>query len=115
MKNKWTWILFFFGLIHVNLYGQSGGKTNKKIKHNQQEQSSQAVERRNPICPPGLYIADPEVRVMPDGRVYLYGSRDEPGNAWCSRSYNVLSTSDLVKWEVEQTSFATDGVGKQTD
>ena len=69
----------------------------------------------NPIAPPGLYIADPEVRQMPDGRVYVYGSRDEPGNAWCSRSYNVLSSSDLVNWSVEQFSFATDGPGKQVD
>jgi len=63
----------------------------------------------NPIVPPGVYIADPEVRQMPDGRIYVYGSRDEPGNAWCSRSYNVLSSSDLVNWNVEQFSFATDG------
>lgn len=69
----------------------------------------------NPISPPGVYIADPEVRQMPDGRVYVYGSRDEPGNAWCSRSYNVLSSSDLVNWQVEQFSFATAGTGKQTD
>jgi arabinoxylan arabinofuranohydrolase len=69
----------------------------------------------NPICPPGVYIADPEVRQMPDGRVYLYGSRDEPGNTWCSTSYNVLSTSDLVTWNLDQTSFATAGIGKQTD
>lgn len=62
----------------------------------------------NPIAPPGVYIADPEVRQMPDGRVYVYGSRDEPGNAWCSHSYNVLSSSDLVDWHVEQFSFATD-------
>lgn len=69
----------------------------------------------NPICPPGVYIADPEVRQMPDGRIYLYGSRDEPGHAWCSHSYDILSTSDLVSWSLEQTSFATTGAGKQTD
>lgn len=69
----------------------------------------------NPICPPGVYIADPEVRQMPDGRIYLYGSRDEPGNAWCSRSYNVLSSRDLKRWDLDQTSFATAGLGKQTD
>ena len=69
----------------------------------------------NPIVPAGVYIANPEVRLMPDGRLYLYGSRDEPGNAWCSHSYNILSTSDLVHWDMEQTSFATQGLGKQTD
>ncbi len=75
-----------------------------------------AVNRMlNPICPPGLYIADPEVRQMPDGRIYVYGSRDVPGNAWCSHAYHVLSTTDLVNWEVEQFSFATQGIGKQAD
>ena len=69
----------------------------------------------NPIAPPGVFIADPEVRQMPDGRVYVYGSRDEPGNSWCSNSYDVLSSSDLVDWHVEQYSFATKGLGKQTD
>ncbi len=26
----------------------------------------------NPIVPPGVYIADPEVRQMPDGEEYIY-------------------------------------------
>ncbi len=69
----------------------------------------------NPIVPPGVYIADPEVRQMPDGRIYLYGSRDEPGTAWCSHSYHVMSSLDLVRWDIEQFSFATKGTGKQTD
>lgn len=69
----------------------------------------------NPISPPGLYIADPEIRQMPDGRVYVYGSRDESISGWCSRSYNILSSSDLINWKVEQFSFATKGIGKQTD
>lgn len=69
----------------------------------------------NPISPPGLYIADPEARVMPDGRVYIYGSLDEPGNTWCSHHYDVLSSTDLVHWNVEQASFATRGEGKQAD
>lgn len=69
----------------------------------------------NPICPPGVYIADPEARQMPDGRVYVYGSRDEPGNAWCSRSHNVLSSRDLKIWSNDQMAFATTGPAKQTD
>lgn len=69
----------------------------------------------NPVSPPGLYIADPEVRQMPDGRIYIYGSRDEPDKTWCSNSYNVLSSSDLEHWHVEQYSFATQRIGKQTD
>ena len=69
----------------------------------------------NPVCPPGLYTADPEARVMPDGRLYLYGSRDEPGTAWCSRSYNVMSTADMKTWWNDAMTFATDGPAKQTD
>lgn len=82
---------------------------------NMQAQTAAGGRILNPICPAGVFIADPEVRQMPDGRIYLYGSRDEPEYAWCSHSYNILSTSDLIHWDMEQTSFATQGVGKQTD
>lgn len=90
----------------VSTVGQSGKTTVKLLKANNR--------MLNPISPPGVYIADPEARQMPDGRVYVYGSRDEPANAWCSHTYDVLSTSDLVNWKVEQFSFATRGTGKQT-
>jgi len=69
----------------------------------------------NPICPPGVYIADLEARQMPDGRVYVYGSRDEAPDHYCSHSYDVPSSSDLVNWKHDQLSFATSGDGKQTD
>ena len=36
------------------------------------------VRALNPIVPPGVYIADLESRLMPDGRIYVYGSRDVP-------------------------------------
>ena len=89
----------------------------KKVSPNQGDNLLPASTHRalNPIAPPGVYIADPEVRQMPDGRIYVYGSRDEPGNEWCSHSYHVLSSSDLVNWHVEQFSFATEGLGKQVD
>lgn len=88
----------------------SGGKQTEQM-------FSEAPECRmlNPISPPGVYIADPEIRQMPDGRVYVYGSRDEPGYVWCSNSYDVLSSADLIHWDVEQYSFATKGLGKQAD
>lgn len=44
----------------------------------QNNKSFDVCRMYNPICPPGVYIADPEVHQMPDGRIYLYGSRDEP-------------------------------------
>ena len=39
---------------------------------------------QNPICPPGLNIADPTTRVWKDGKLYLYGSRDESLNYYGS-------------------------------
>lgn len=77
------------------------------------EAVADSVRALNPIAPPGVFIADPEVRQMPDGRIYVYGSRDAPGKTWCSHSYNVLSSSDLVTWHLEQTSFASKGTGDQ--
>ncbi len=69
----------------------------------------------NPICPPGVYLADPAVRQMPDGRVYVYGSRDEAPDHWCSHSYDLLSSTDLLHWQHDQLVFASSGEGKQTD
>lgn len=104
-------ILWLVGIcVATNIYSTQGNFSQKDTK------PVKSVARMlNPISPPGLYIADPEVRQMPDGRIYLYGSRDEPGKTWCSNSYNVLSTSDMVHWDVEQFSFATQGLGKQTN
>ncbi|WP_456088491.1 family 43 glycosylhydrolase [Parabacteroides sp.] len=105
-----------FGLLVMGVLAgcQSGEK--KEPADQEKPVASVSMHRAlNPIAPPGVFIADPEVRQMPDGRVYVYGSRDEPGNSWCSNSYDVLSSSDLVSWSVEQFSFATEGIGKQTD
>lgn len=116
MRNK---ILFFILLtfclglsaqhrmVNTDVTEQTGKKVPKLLKTNHR--------MLNPISPPGVYIADPEARQMPDGRVYVYGSRDEPTNVWCSHTYDVLSTSDLINWDVEQFSFATKGIGKQVD
>lgn len=84
-------------------------------RHNLSYKSDFDRQILNPICPQGVYIADPEVRQMPDGRVYIYGSRDEPENSWCSHTYNILSSSDLKHWTMEQTSFSTRGTGDQVD
>lgn len=35
------------------------------------------LSAQNPIVPPGMYIADLEAHVWEDGRLYIYGSRDE--------------------------------------
>lgn len=54
---------------------------------------------QNPICPPGLNICDPTARVWKDGKLYVYGTRDENFKSWGSYDIWVLSTSDLVNWE----------------
>ena len=64
---------------------------------------------QNPICPPGLNIADPTTRVWKDGKLYVYGSRDESLKYYCSYDHWVLSTSDLVHWEYTPDAFASKG------
>lgn len=38
---------------------------------------------------------------MPDGRIYVYGSRDVPRYTWCSKAYHVLSSDDMTHWILE--------------
>jgi len=66
---------------------------------------------QNPICPPGVYIADPTARVWADGKMYVYGSRDESPNYYCSWRYDVLSSDDLQSWTLTPNSFASKGKG----
>lgn len=65
---------------------------------------------QNPICPPGLNIADPTARVWKDGKLYVYGSRDESVKYYCSYDYWVLCTSDLIHWEYTPDAFASKGL-----
>ena len=40
----------------------------------------------NPILPETCFVPDAEARVMPDGRLYIYGSWDVSGSDdYCSR------------------------------
>lgn len=64
---------------------------------------------QNPICPSGLNIADPTTRVWKDGKIYVYGSRDESLEYYCSYDHWVLSTSDLINWEYTPNAFASKG------
>lgn len=68
---------------------------------------------QNPIVPPGIYIADPSAHVWKDGKLYVYGSRDESPDYYCSWNYHVLSTSDLKTWTINENSFASKGTGDQ--
>ena len=65
-------------------------------------------EAQNPILPPtwDLYLADGEPHVF-DGRMYIFGSRDnydglgDDGRVeWCSDNYHVLWSDDLLHWTV---------------
>ena len=68
---------------------------------------------QNPIVPPGMYIADPSAHVWNDGKLYIYGSRDESPDYYCSWSYHVLSTTDLLHWTIHRNTFASSDSGDQ--
>jgi arabinoxylan arabinofuranohydrolase len=54
----------------------------------------------NPTLSTKIFIPDVEARVMPDGKVYIYGSMDNEGDTeFCSTSYVTYSSTDLIHWE----------------
>ncbi|MFQ6991620.1 MAG: family 43 glycosylhydrolase [Lachnospiraceae bacterium] len=54
---------------------------------------------KNPFLPLNIYIPDGEPKVF-DGRVYLYGSKDEFDGEYCCHKFHVYSASvsDLTEW-----------------
>jgi arabinoxylan arabinofuranohydrolase len=68
---------------------------------------------QNPIVPPGVYIADPSAHVWKDGKLYVYGSRDESPGYYCSWTHHVLSTTDLQTWTIHENRFASKGPNDQ--
>jgi beta-xylosidase len=68
-----------------------------------------AVSAQNPISHEGTFFADPSARQWKDGKVYLYGSRDESASYWCSYSYDILSSADLKSWTVHKNVFSSKG------
>ena len=63
----------------------------------------------NPLLPDTCFVPDAEARVMPDGRLYLYGSWDLPNNPeYCSNRAHVFSTDDLVHWTDHGVIFRND-------
>ena len=68
---------------------------------------------QNPIVPAGIYIADPSAHQWKDGKMYIYGSRDESPEYYCSRTHHVLSSSDLKSWTLTENSFASKGATDQ--
>lgn len=67
--------------------------------------SANRLFAQNPISPFGVYIADPSARVMPDGKLYIYGSKDENRKDYCSKGYHVLSSFDLKHWNIKKLKF----------
>lgn len=51
-------------------------------------------------------IPDGEAHVMPDGKVYIYGSLDTKEDSWCSNQYKVISSADLEQWVESEISFS---------
>lgn len=59
--------------------------------------------QRNPILPLQFHVPDSEGHVMPDGRLYVYGSFDDREDVYCSEEYHVVSTADMETWEIEES------------
>lgn len=71
------------------------------------------LRAQNPIVPAGIYIADPSAHVWKDGKMYIYGSNDESTNYYCSWTHHVLSSSDLITWELTKDVFSSKGKNDQ--
>lgn len=52
----------------------------------------------NPITAEGEFLSDPAPRVGPDGKLWIFGSRDVTTNVYCSHSNDSFETQDLRKW-----------------
>ncbi|MCD8151261.1 MAG: family 43 glycosylhydrolase [Clostridiales bacterium] len=61
--------------------------------------------KRNPILPLEYHIPDSEAHVMPDGKLYVYGSYDDREDVYCSEKYHVVSTPDMEHWTIHEESL----------
>ncbi len=68
---------------------------------------------QNPIVPPGVYMADPSAHVWADGKLYVYGSRDETPEHYCSWRHDILVTDNLKDWVLVKNAFSSKGPGDQ--
>jgi beta-xylosidase len=76
---------------------------------------SKMLSAQNPIVPAGIYIADPSAHQWKDGKIYIYGSRDESPDYYCSHRYDVLSSDDLKTWTLHENTFASKGENDQVN
>ena len=58
------------------------------------------------FLPLKYHVPDVEAHVMPDGKLYIYGSFDELEDRFCSEKYYVVSTPDLKYWTVHDTALS---------
>ena len=63
------------------------------------------INKRNPILPLEYHILDSEGHVMPDGKLYIYGSYDDREDVYCSEKYYVVSTPDMEHWTISDESL----------
>ncbi len=71
--------------------------------------------KHNPILPLKYYVPDSEAHVMPDGRLYIYGSYDKRQEGYCSNIYRVVSTSDMEHWTIHDVSLKGEEIPWYTD
>lgn len=64
------------------------------------------INRRNPVLPLRYHVPDGEGHMMPDGRLYIYGSFDEWEDKFCSEKYHVVSTPDMNCWTIHDTALS---------
>lgn len=69
---------------------------------------STGINAQNPISPAGVFIPDPSAKLGPDGKMYVYGSLDIENGRYCSDSYHLLSSSDMVHWDLTRNIFKYD-------
>lgn len=63
------------------------------------------INTRNPVLPLKYHIPDSEAHVMPDGKLYIYGSFDDRADVFCSERYYVASTEDMEHWTIYDEAF----------
>jgi len=64
-----------------------------------------AIHAQNPVLQPGFYLADPSPHVW-NHVLYLYGSKDESPSYYCSSSYDVYWTDDMINWHHKENIFS---------
>lgn len=57
------------------------------------------------MLPANVHIADGEARVF-GNKLYVYGSEDISADTYCSTEYRVVSTDDMLNWNVHKRSFS---------